>query len=267
MNTLTSALSPLGTARALLTLLLVALSPLGGCGGQLEDTAQLPPALGGGGTSAPGGAGGGAGLAPLAGAAGSVSGGAAGVGAQGGSVGVGAQSGTAGAGAQGGAGSPGGPCTAEGGVTCGCGDDEGVVVCSTGKCVCPGTDEFQLLAWYQAAIVGHWQGTMKTPWNEPYSLEMRFEENGHYLALGGNEFGAAPLYYGPQADTPANVYELEDVKANKKALGRLQIGPVGDPFWLDLHTVGFSADLAHVSLEIWNQEYGPMNADLSRVTP
>lgn len=239
-----------------------------GCGGRVV-THDEPSGTGGAGGSHAGGSGGSGGSGGIAG-----SGGVAGTGGVAGSGGVAGTGGVAGSGGV--AGTGGGPppqCVPGNGVTCVCSDGTvGVQTCAAdgtnGECVCPGADEFSLLKWYQAAIVGMWEGKASTPWTPDYSVRFEFTADGHYSAHNLDPNASNPaLYYGVDDDSPEKTYELIDVTANKMAVGRIVVwfGP-GSTALDDIKQMQISSDLKLLDFEVWHQvTYGPLVYALHRV--
>ncbi|RYE78159.1 MAG: hypothetical protein EOO74_05745 [Myxococcales bacterium] len=133
--------------------------------------------------------------------------------------------------------------------------------------MCQGVDEFALLLWYKAAVVGQWQGTASTPWTPDYPVTFRFDADGHYTSSSSSAEWSA-LYYDMNGDSPLKMYELEDILANKSAVGTIQLVsyPGDGGFQADIKKVHLSAGLTELSFEVWNDKYGPMRYQLERVS-
>ena len=75
-------------------------------------------------------------------------------------------------------------------------------------------------------IIGTWQGCVTNPWVPTYWVTMTFRADGTYSAvstevLDGQEMIA--MYYGMDEDSPAKKYELNDLQANLKGVGDIDV--------------------------------------------
>jgi hypothetical protein len=245
-------------------------SPPGGHAGAGAGGSGPTPGGGAGGTGpTPGGGAGGTGPTPGGGAGGTgptPGGGAGGTGPTpaGGTGGSGGASGFAG-------GPPVTGCVVEDGTTCGCpAGQTGISRCSADggpvECVCPGTTEFELLKWYQAAIVGNWAGEANTPWTPTYGVRFRFDSDGRYSAFSDD--GSVPaLYYGTDDDDPRKTFDLDDIKANGASAGSIVIlFPSGNAVTDTIKTLTITPDGATLKMTVYhNVQFGPISYNLKRV--
>lgn len=174
----------------------------------------------------------------------------------------------------GGGGIAGGPprCVPGQNIACACVDGRsGAQLCGPegtyGACIC--TDpEFERI---RQGMVGRWTGSDSNPWTPSFKVQVSFTADGHYSAHCAADACPAPVfYYGIDDDSPLKTYEIRDIRADGKATGRLTtiFSPLDvTPTYFTLDTVVLSADGEHLSLEVWNDRYGPILLDLKRARP
>jgi len=141
-----------------------------------------------------------------------------------------------------------------------------------GPCLQPATDP--ALARFQAGIVGHWMGTATTPvgwdWSDG-TVEFAFYCDGHYQSRCAAAGGRAPescvaLYYGTDADDPLKTYEINDVRADGKAMGDIVIFfGMTDVTNDHLEAIALDAGASTLAFDLIHlRQYGPVHYQLDR---
>jgi hypothetical protein len=116
-------------------------------------------------------------------------------------------------------------------------------------------------------IVGTWQGCVTTPWVPVYWVTMTFRADGTYSASASeilDEERTVAMYYGIDDDSPLKTYSLDDLQANGKGRGTIDIdfgqGSVNRD---DLRNVALMGD--ELQFEFWHRAtYGPLTFQLKR---
>lgn len=139
---------------------------------------------------------------------------------------------------------------------------------------CPIIDPDTDLAGIKEKIVGQWLGTVDTPWNNPYSVEFSFREDGTYSGRAlssGNDNGYInpALYWGTDVDSEYKIYDIYDVYSNGSAVGNIEIYFGQSPTNVTTNRgkmdyIVFSNDSQQVNFEVMKGEYGPLVYELHR---
>jgi hypothetical protein len=125
-----------------------------------------------------------------------------------------------------------------------------------------------VLARIRAGMVGHWHGTVTTPWAPVYEVNVEFDMDGHYSAHCADAACNVAFYYGVDDDSPLKTYEVFDAYANGEGRGRIWIyfGNGSSYTNIDgLDHIALSTDLSSLRFEFWHQlTYGPLIFELAR---
>jgi hypothetical protein len=116
-------------------------------------------------------------------------------------------------------------------------------------------------------IVGTWTGCVTTPWLPVYWVTMTFRSDGTYSATSGEILDAqamVAMYYGTDDDSSRKVYSLDDLQANGKGRGTIDIDfGLGSVNRDELRNVALMGD--DLQFEYWHQgTYGPLTFRLKR---
>jgi hypothetical protein len=82
------------------------------------------------------------------------------------------------------------------------------------------------LAELQSGFQGTWIGCVTTPWEPRYWVTITFRDDGTYSAASqANQLGnwQPAFYYGTDEDSPAKLYELNDLQDSLKGIGQIDI--------------------------------------------
>lgn len=117
-------------------------------------------------------------------------------------------------------------------------------------------------------LVGTWRGPRTDPWEPAEIVEVRFEASGHFSSHCVTTAGWRPctvFYYASDVDSPDKHYEVYDLHADGRGIGRIWFtaGSAWDP--LDFIDIDGSGE--HLKFEYSNRGYGPLVFDLTRVGP
>jgi hypothetical protein len=151
-------------------------------------------------------------------------------------------------------------------VSCACADGRsGAQLCDDegrfSPCQC--ADDARL-ARLKNGVVGHWRGTVTTPWVPPYQVVVELTGSGHYSAHCQDKDCVA-FYYGSDADSPEKVYDIQDVRADNKGQGEIA-------FWFntgntnrgELRSILLGPELDTLTFAAWETGYGPLTFELRR---
>lgn len=116
----------------------------------------------------------------------------------------------------------------------------------------------------QRRMVGKWHGSVTTPWEPVYEVDIEFFSNGNYSAH--NTTGTTPaFYYGSDDDSPEKTFQVLSLDANG-ANGNIVI------YWWpgntdvdELKAIKFSNGNTNLNFEFWrDNRYGPVKYALKR---
>lgn len=129
-------------------------------------------------------------------------------------------------------------------------------------------NEPELLEWYRQGIVGTWSGVVTNPWTPAYEVQIEFKADGTYAAYSTAQ--TPVFYYGKDGESADRKYDLDDVKASRKATGFLvvEFAP-GNTQHGTLDQVWLSTDQNTLTFDFWatwgDGRYGPISYKLSRI--
>jgi hypothetical protein len=119
-------------------------------------------------------------------------------------------------------------------------------------------------------MVGHWRGTVTTPWVPAYGAFIAFEADGHY-ATRSLDAVEPVFYYGTDLDTDVKTWTLDYVTARGLAYGAIDIAfqygaTFGLPVWQgQLRDVKIDDVASRLELSFSRSDgYGPIHYDLWR---
>ncbi|OQP62517.1 hypothetical protein A3860_27890 [Niastella vici] len=115
----------------------------------------------------------------------------------------------------------------------------------------------------QRQMVGKWHGSVTTPWQPVYEVDMEFFSNGQYSAHSTNSSTPA-LYYGVDTDSPDKTFQILSLDA-AGANGNIVIyfWP-GDTKQNQLKAINLSNNNNNLNFEIWDGSHGPRKYVLDR---
>lgn len=157
-------------------------------------------------------------------------------------------------------------------TACTCGARTGVRACRSdgtlGCCRCSDSTARERFDCLADGMVGLWQGTVTTPWGPAYRAQLELRADGTYATTCSGECNAT-FYYGTDGDGDGRRYELLDLTADERGVGRLRVAFRGGARqWGSLEAADLSADENRLRFEFWNVwargRYGPVELDLTR---
>jgi hypothetical protein len=130
-----------------------------------------------------------------------------------------------------------------------------------------GVVTIRTLAELQSGFQGTWIGCVTTPWEPRYWVTIRFRDDGTYSAASqANQLGnwQPAFYYGTDEDSPAKLYELNDLQDSLKGIGQIDIVFSADSVNRgELRNIKLMGD--QLEFEFFHRgEYGPLTYRLYR---
>lgn len=123
------------------------------------------------------------------------------------------------------------------------------------------------LAELQSGFQGTWIGCVTTPWEPRYWVTITFRDDGTYSgASQANQLGnwQPAFYYGTDEDSPAKLYELNDLQDSLRGIGQIDIVfSVDSVNRGELRNIKLMGD--QLEFEFFHRgEYGPLTYRLYR---